>query len=452
MESITGGMGGAVTGGGGGGEDAPPLPRDVTRVLSYLANVLDERVALRAELGIEEFAAVHLGVGRGDVVTTTAQLSGLGFQLAALALALELEAHPLATIVGETPSDAPRYEILQLGAERLRIPNELTAVFAAGSIAACPLVVALEPDDYRDRSVLNVYSRCDDAGAARMWLDGLLERSRRDNPFRGRALEAVAAGPALRFEIIELLPVSRNDAVLPAAVWDEVDCNVHGLFAALDRLGAAGLSENRGVLLAGPPGTGKTLLTRVLAAEVPAGVTVVFCDGKAVANTVRTLYAELEHLAPALVVMEDIDLVVADRHRGGRSTQPLIDFLLALDGAISRHRGVVTVATTNDPDSIDAAAKRAARFDRVVEVPPPDAAGRAAILTRYLRHLPGSVDVIRVAAATDGATGAELRELVTLAVLHSSRRAGDGSGAVDTDLLLRFARDAGYQVPTGQYL
>jgi len=205
------------------------------------------------------------------------------------------------------------------------------------------------------------------------------------------------------------------------------------------------------VLLAGPPGTGKTLLSRVLAAEVPAGVTVVFCDGKAVANTVRTLYGELEYLAPALVVMEDIDLVVADRRRRG-STETLVDFLLALDGAVSRHRGVVTVATTNDPAAIDAAAKRAARFDRLVEVPPPDAAGRAAILARYLRSLPAAVDVARVAAATDGATGADLRELVTLAVLHTARPNGAGPAAVTTDLLLRLAAEAGYQVPIGQYL
>ena len=104
MESIPGGMGGAVA---AGGYDAPPLPHDVTRVLSYLANVLDERIGLRAELGIEAFAAAHLGVGRGDVVTTTAPLSGLGFQLAALTLARDLEAHPPVALVGETPSDAP---------------------------------------------------------------------------------------------------------------------------------------------------------------------------------------------------------------------------------------------------------------------------------------------------------------------------------------------------------
>jgi ATP-dependent 26S proteasome regulatory subunit len=303
--------------------------------------------------------------------------------------------------------------------------------------------------------VLSVHSRSGDADAARAWLDGLLERSRRDNPFRGRALEAVVAGcTGLRFRVLDLDAVGRADVVLPAAVWDEVDRNVHGLFAARARLAAAGLAENRGLLLAGPPGTGKTLLTRVLAAELPAGVTVVFCDGKAVAGTVRQLYAELEHLAPALVVMEDIDLVVADRHRGSMSTGPLVDFLLALDGAVSRHRGVVTVATTNDPAAIDAAAKRAARFDRLVEVPPPDAVGRAAILTRYLRSLPGSadIDVARVAAATDGATGADLRELVTLAVLHTSRHCAADEGAVTTDLLLRLAAEAGYQLPIGQYL
>jgi hypothetical protein len=455
MEQIAGGLSGAVAADG----DAAPLPRDVTRVLSYLAHVLDARIAPRTNLDAEEFAALHLGVPRSDVVTTTAQLSGLGFQLAALTFGRDLETHPPVALVGETDSDAPRYEILELGAERLRVPYRLTAAFAGGTLADCPLVVALEPEDWRDTSVLSVHSRSGDADAARAWLDGLLERSRRDNPFRGRALEAVVAGcTGLRFRVLALEAVSRADLVLPPAVWDEVDRNVHGLFATLERLAAAGLAQNRGVLLAGPPGTGKTLLTRVLAAELPAGVTVVFCDGKAVANTVRALYAELEYLAPALVVMEDIDLVVADRHRGSVSTGPLVDFLLALDGAVSRHRGVVTIATTNDPAAIDAAAKRSARFDRLVEVPAPDATGRAAILTCYLRGLAGAVDVDlnRVAAATGGATGADLRELVTLAVLHTSRPDGpngdDPEAAVTTDLLLRLAGEAGYHVPTGQYL
>src|SRR5688500_8757244 len=136
MEPIAGGMASAVD--GDGAADAP-LPRDVACVLSYLAHVLDERIALRAGLDAEEFAGQHLGVGQGDMVTTTAQVSGLGFQLAALAVARELADHPPVALVGETPSDAPRYEVLEFGVERRRIPYELTAAFAAGSLAAVPL-------------------------------------------------------------------------------------------------------------------------------------------------------------------------------------------------------------------------------------------------------------------------------------------------------------------------
>lgn len=238
-EPIAGGSSGAVTGDGA----TAPLPRDVTRVLSYLAHVLDARIGLRSELDGEEFAALHLGVARSDVVTTTAQLSGLGFQLAALTFGRDLEHHPPVALVGETGSDAPRYEILELGAERLRVPYRLTAAFAAGTLAGCPLVVALEPEDWRDTSVLSVHARTGDADTARAWLDGLLERSRRDNPFRGRALEAVVAGcTGLRFRVLDLEAVRRADVVLPAAVWDEVDRNVHGL-----EEGNGGGARNAGV-------------------------------------------------------------------------------------------------------------------------------------------------------------------------------------------------------------
>lgn len=149
--------------------------------------------------------------------------------------------------------------------------------------------------------------------------------------------------------------------------------------------------------------------------------------------------------------MEDVDLVVGHRGRGDASA--LMDFLLALDGAMSRHTAVVTVATTNDADAIDAAAKRAARFDRVIEVPLPDRGARASILRRYLRTFAAGVDVDRVAAVTDGATGADLRELASLAMLHvadAERRGADATPT--TDLLVRIARERGGVPQTGTYL
>ena len=162
----------------------------------------------------------------------------------------------------------------------------------------------------------------------------------------------------------------------------------------------------------------------------------------------RELYKELMYLAPALVVMEDVDLVVGDRGSGGGGG-PLLDFLVALDGAMSDHTGVVTIATTNDPGSIDPAAKRSARFDVVIEVPPPDQAGRSAILRRYLRDLDNDVDIVRVASATSGMSGADLRELVSDAVLHTAPIEG---GRVDSALLVKLAVERRQRPAPGLYL
>jgi hypothetical protein len=418
-----------------------PLPEDVARQLSWLAHLIDERITVRGVgSGVGGFVSAFLGTT--DVRVTTHDLGGLSRQLVTLALAADLE--QAAELRGAEAYDSPSFETLDLGAERVRVPRALSAAFPAGTLAPCPLVIVLD-EDWQGDSTLAIHSTTGDVDAAKAYLEDLLGRARANNPFRGRTLEAlVAGGASLAFRVLDLAPVDRADVVLPTRVWDDIDTNVHGLFAARQMLCAAGLPANRGVLLAGPPGTGKTLLCRALAGEVGEDVTVIFCDAAAVAARVRVLYRELCHLAPAVVVMEDLDLVVADRHVEGRG-KPLVDFLLALDGATSEHQGVATVATTNDVAAIDAAAKRSARFDRIVEVPPPDHAGRAAILRRYLRGR--DIDCDAVAAVTDGATGADLREVVTRAVLRSAT-----GHELTTDLLVRLARDSGYRPATGQYL
>lgn len=135
----------------------------------------------------------------------------------------------------------------------------------------------------------------------------------------------------------------------------------------------------------------------------------------------------------------------------------LNDFLLALDGAMSRHAGVVTVATTNDVSAIDPAARRASRFDCVVTVGLPDRRARTQILRRLLDRLGqdgAAVDAARVAAVTDGLTGADLRELVSLAVLHGAdaARTGEGTDALSTDLLIELARSRAPEENAGLYL
>jgi hypothetical protein len=433
-----------------------PFPEGVARVLSYLANLIDGTIELRGVgIGVREFAASFLQVPLTQVVITSADLAPMAFQLTALAFADDLATHGPVAVIGDDQEEPPLWTSIDLGDETLRIPVQLAAAFAAGTLLPCPVVVAARKD-HNDNLSIVVYARTGDGAAAEAYISDLRRRGRdRTNPFRNRTL-ASHFHPQLGLSFRAATPVAatREDIVLPDAIWRDVDRNVHGLLGAWAQLHAAGLSANRGVLLAGPPGTGKTAICRVLATELAGQATVVFADASSVSHAIGMLYAELRHLSPAVIVLEDVDLVVSHRYHGGGST--LIDFLLALDGAMSTHSGVVTIATTNDVAAIDPAARRASRFDAVIDVPAPDLVGRAAILERYLARVAcaDDVDVRAVAAATPGCTGADLRELVSEAVLHVEADGGDAyGGTIDAALLLRLARTSrGRSVGSSQYL
>ena len=115
-------------------------------------------------------------------------------------------------------------------------------------------------------------------------------------------------------------------------------------------------------------------------------------------------------------VLDDIDLVLGHRD-ASHDNAPLADFLATLDGARQR-QDVLTIATTNDPQSLDPAAQRANRFDTIVSLPLPDAATRTRILERHLGPLGLPIDPADLAAELDGATGADVREVVRRAVLE----------------------------------
>lgn len=428
----------------------PPFPDRVAESLSYLANLIDESIRVRGTgIGVRDWAAAFLGIEPTELAVTVVDPHPFVAQLMALAVADDLERHAPQAVIGEDQEEPPSWVKLELGEVTSRIPCELAACFGAGDLVLPPVVVQVT-QPYRAAGLsFRVFSRREHAPAAEAYLESLRERSRTGtNPFKGRALATVFTQIGLTFKVVPVAATPRADVVLPAPIWAEVDRNVHGLFRALDQLAAAGLACNRGVLLAGPPGTGKTALCRTLAHELAGEVTVVFCDAATVAGGVRSLYEQLRFLAPALVVMEDVDLVVGDRNQG--ATGSLLEFLVALDGAMSDHTGVVTVATTNDVRAIDPAAKRSARFDVVIDVPQPDPAGRAAILERYLRDLSGVVRIEQVVAVTAGFSGADLRELVSDAVLHLA--AEPVPRPVTTELLVRLARARRPAPPTGQYL
>ncbi|MFJ1642675.1 ATP-dependent zinc metalloprotease FtsH [Streptomyces sp. NPDC088256] len=190
-----------------------------------------------------------------------------------------------------------------------------------------------------------------------------------------------------------------------------------------------------GVLLAGPPGTGKTLLARAVAGE--AGVPFFSASASEFiemivgvgASRVRELFAEARKVAPAIVFIDEIDTI--GRARGGGSgmgghderEQTLNQILTEMDG-FSGSEGVVVLAATNRADVLDPALTRPGRFDRIVQVSPPDRNGREAILEIHTRQIPlaDDVNLAQVAGTTPGMTGADLANLANEAALLAVKR------------------------------
>lgn len=426
-----------------------PVPDDVARVLGHLAQLIDGSLAVRGVGGgVRAFAAAFLATRPAEIVATTRPLGALPFQLTALALAEAVLQHRPSAVIGDDIDTPPRWTTISLDDENLRFPIELAAGFDAGTLAERPLVLTVA-EEYGVGLRISAWCGVDDVEVADHVLDELIERGRTGrNPFRGRCLQARWHQQiGISLSGAALPSGDRDDLVLPDDLWAELDRNVAGLFAELDRLEAAGLATSRGVLLCGPPGTGKTAACRALAREVVGEVTVLFAEAAVVSHSVESLYEQARALAPSLVVLEDVDLVVG--HRGRGSGEALQAFLVTLDGAITHNRGVVTLATTNAPEAIDPAARRAARFDRVLDVPLPDRPARTRILGRHLERLDGPqpAAAAAVAAATEGWSGAELRALVGDAVLQA------GGGPVTTEILLAVARrDAAARRIPGAYL
>lgn len=392
------------------------LPNDVKKTLSYLAHLLDDTIELRrSDLSPREFAAKQLQVPTSQIVAASGEVSSLAFQLVAYALSKEIAAFKnQVEIVAFEEDEPPKWTQLVLEDRTESIPSSLCAFFPAGTVASIALIVALHSDDYY--TVLDIYSSLEDQEKAESYLTKLLKKARsEDNPFKNKAIEVKATDAGLVFNSVKVEQKTRQQIILEEKIYQVIDENVFGLINNLETLKKAKLGTNRGILLAGPPGTGKTALSKVLATELAGQVTIIFCSASVVANAVKSLYREAAHLAPALIVMEDVDLVIGHRNMGASAS--LLEFLTTLDGALSAHEGIITLATTNDLKAIDPAAIRTSRFDVIEEVHPPKVEARIAILKSYLEPLEITDDPTTIAEKTEGASGSDLRELISMGVL-----------------------------------
>jgi hypothetical protein len=253
--------------------------------------------------------------------------------------------------------------------------------------------------------------------------DALERHLSRGSCYRGRVLSLESSpywtGHAARIRVHDLEPVDREHVILPEATLRALERNVLRFAEQREALRSMGLSTQKGLLFHGTPGTGKTHCIRYLAGKLTGHTTLLITAEEM--GILPEYMALARLLQPALVVIEDADLIARDRSdsRSACDEVMLNRLLNELDGLRER-ADVFFILTTNRPDTLEPAlASRPGRIDQAIEFPLPDARLRRQLIALYARNLELAPDLMDdLARRTDGASPAFIKEFLRRIAQH----------------------------------
>ena len=321
---------------------------------------------------------------------------------------------------------------------RLSAPGVVDLPNGPGSSLACLRLALLLVTDARGRYVVMVQGPNDEQPVLTVEVAGLpvpdaqavlgeLEReSRRLNVYRGQLVEVTLTPMGtVSLEFLDPPTTGRDDVVLPEPVLDRIERHAFGIAEHRTALVAAGQHLKRGLLLFGPPGTGKTHTAGYLLGRMTEYTRLVL-TGRSL-GAVGSVTELARDLQPAVVILEDVDLVAADRSFGPGGSPVLFDLLDAMDGAAA-DADLLFVLTTNRADLLEPAlAARPGRVDVAVEIDLPGAEARRRLLELYGRSVPlqlSDADFEAVVERSEGVTASFIKELLRRAVLEALRQEG----------------------------
>ncbi|MEU9172693.1 ATP-binding protein [Streptomyces sp. NPDC048420] len=408
--------------------------RDLSgRLRAHLGFTPSERPVVKAAYPPFDLPNVHLALERWFTAEPTRSHELIGLHGAR---------HHGDLSLGDILESADRYDRFVIGAvDYAQLPvspdEELPCVscgFYLGTEGEQRFAVLLRgPADEYGRNKVEVEVLAETKEFGDRLLADLDRLVREHNIFRGQVLsfEGAEFGSGLGpFRFHRRPGLAREDIVLPEGLLERVERQVVGVARRREQLRAAGQHLRRGLLLYGPPGTGKTHTIRYLLSHLQQ-FTVVILSGTSI-DAIGPACSLARMLQPALVVLEDCDLIAEARDYGGGEQPLLFQVLNEMDG-LGDDADVAFLLTTNRADLLEPAlVQRPGRVDLAVEIPLPDVEGRARLLDLYGSGLGLGKEISEeVVTRTEGTTASFTKELVRRAVLIAAEREAARTEAAD---------------------